>query len=147
MSEQAQTANGRATSEHFIARSRIRATARAEVKQYASDVIEPAVGMALGRLLKEAEARIEARIAALESATKEFRFVGAWQEGMHCRRGNIVTQGGAIFCADRDTSARPGVGSDFVLMIPRPRDGRDGKDFTPAPPASPGGPRMVRSQR
>jgi hypothetical protein len=51
--------------------------------------------------------------ARLRTAMSEFKFVGPWTESGKYRHGNIVTQGGAIYCFNVDgASSRPGVGGD-----------------------------------
>ena len=98
----------------------------------------------MGDLVRECERRCTEKI---EDAMRELAFKGAWQEGQRYLKRNLVSMGGAIFyCAVDSTELRPGVGIDWALLVPKPRDGKDGKDFTLPPPA-PGGPRMVRSSR
>ena len=135
--------NGKSTSEHFIAKSRIHAAVRAEITKN-NVAIEHAIGTALGTLLREVEERLASK---LEEAMKEFIFKGAWTEGKRYRQRNFVSIGGAVYYCNADTDTRPGTSDDWSLLVPKPRDGKDGKDFTPPPPLAPGGPRSVRSQR
>lgn len=62
---------------------------------------------------------------------QEFVYKGQWREGQQYKRNNLVTLG-SIWHAGVDTQAKPGTNDDWVLMIPKPRDGKDGKDFTPS---------------
>jgi hypothetical protein len=128
-------------SESFVARSSIRATVRAEIKQYADDTLAEAIGMAIGRLMRERDAKI----AALEAAMREFTFKGQWSEGREYKKGNFVTLG-AIWHANCDTNARPGTDQTWSLAIPKPKDGRDGRDAAPPEP-EPEPPRTVQSGR
>lgn len=69
---------------------------------------------------------------------KEFRYTkaviadfykGVWSTGLH-ERGALVTWGGSLWMAQRDTEVRPETkdNDDWKLVVKR---GRDGKDFTP----------------
>jgi hypothetical protein len=55
---------------------------------------------------------LEAQAAALESAQKDFGFVGVWRQGEVYRRGNFVTDAGSLWhCQKMDTRSRPGSNS------------------------------------
>jgi hypothetical protein len=65
----------------FVAKDRTRAMIRAEIKRN-NEAIERAIGTALGTLLREVEARVnalEAKINRLEAAMAEFAYKGAWE--------------------------------------------------------------------
>jgi hypothetical protein len=63
----------------------------------------------------------------IEDSIKEFVFKGAWTEGRKYRKRNLTSLGGAIFLCGTDTTERPGVGSAWQLLVPKPRDHhRDG---------------------
>ena len=125
---------------------------RTEIKQFAAAVLEPAIGQAMGTLLREVEARLTAKIAALESAMSEFAYKGQWIEGKQYRRGNFVTLG-SVWHAAVDTTSKPGSDSDWTLVIAKPRDGRDAEaratngTGAPLPQPPEPGQRTVRSQR
>ena len=99
-----------------------------------------AIGQAIGRVVKERCAELEAQIDGLRSEMKEFTFKGAFQESRKYKRGNFCSQGGAVYYCAVDTTTRPGTDDKAV---PRARDGRDGKDFVPPEAAQ----RTTRSHR
>lgn len=104
------------------------------------DQLAQAIGIALGRFVKQLQAQID----ALRSEMREFAFKGVWVEGQQYRRGNFCSHGAVYYCA-ADTTARPGTDDKvWVLAVPKARDGRDGKDFTLPPPPEQ---RTVRSSR
>jgi hypothetical protein len=126
----------------FVAESQIAAVMRAEIKRFTDYVLLPGIAQAVGTLVRECEARCTAK---LEDVMKEFTFKGAWQQGERYRKRNLVSLGGAIyFCSATCTESRPGLGNDWVLFVPKPRDGRDGKDAAPPEPPEQ---RTVRSER
>ena len=86
-------------------------------------------------------ASLEAKLARLETATQQFKFVGQWAEFKTYKSGNFVSMGGQVYHANVDTDSRPGADSTWTLACKSGRDGRDGKDF-----ASPE-PRAVKSGR
>jgi hypothetical protein len=127
--------------ESYVAKSHLRAVVRAELEQYVATVLAQAVGQAVGDLVRECERRCEAK---LDNAMKQFVFKGAWAENQKYRQRNLVSMGGAVYyCQTEDgTDARPGVGTtDWVLLVPKPRDGRD---YVPPEPPEP---RTVRAAR
>jgi hypothetical protein len=129
----------------FVAKSNLHAVVRAEIKRYTDDVLAEAIAQAMGDLVRECERRCTAK---LEDAMKEFVFKGQWDEGKRYRQRNLVSMGGAIYYCNADsTETRPGTGTDWALLVPKPRDGRDGKDMTPPEPPEPPERRTVRSQR
>jgi hypothetical protein len=83
-------------------------------------------------------------IKPIEERTKEFRFVGQWQEGKTYRAGNFVSMGGQVYHANADTDSRPGTDGTWTLAVRSGRDGRDGKDATPPEPPTQ---RTTRSHR
>jgi hypothetical protein len=128
--------------ERYIAVSKVRAMIRAEITKN-NEAIQRAVGEAIGEVARECERRCTAK---LEAAMKELAFKGAWQEGKRYRQRNLVSMGGAIYyCSAESTESRPGVGSDWLVFSPKPRDGKDGRDA--AVPPEPLERRAVRSQR
>lgn len=56
-------------------------------------------------------------------------YKGIWSPGLH-KRGSLVTWGGSLWMAQRDTEVKPETkgNDDWKLVVKR---GRDGKDFTP----------------
>lgn len=54
-------------------------------------------------------------------------YKGIWKEG-EFTRGQLVTQGGSLFLAQRDTSDKPETSDAWKLIVKR---GRDGRDFKP----------------
>ena len=125
------------TEQRFIAAS----TIRAEVEKFADDVLAEAIGQAIGQIVNERFAEVNAKLARLEASMAEFRFV-PWSEGKDFRAGNFTSVGGALFHCSADTKAKPGNGSaDWYLVAAR---GRDGKDYVP--PERPAA-RVVRSAR
>jgi hypothetical protein len=115
---------------------------RREIEQHTNDVLAEAVGMAIAEMLGETEARLTAKIAALEARISEFKFVGQWAEFKTYRAGNFVSVGGQVYhCNADNVGSRPGTDSNWVLAVKSGRDGRDGKP--PEPPA----PRTTRSHR
>jgi hypothetical protein len=56
-------------------------------------------------------------------------YKGVWSPGEH-KRGSLVTWGGSLWMAQRDTEVKPETkdNDDWKLVVKR---GRDGKDFTP----------------
>jgi hypothetical protein len=104
--------------------------------KFIDDFVIPAIGECLAELRRDCEVRInvlEASVARLEDAIKEFRYLGAWQEGKRYRRGNFVTLGGSIWHANSDSDSRPGSDDTWTLACKSGRDGRDGKDWAPQP--------------
>jgi hypothetical protein len=111
--------------QNFVASSQIRTVVRSEIQKFADKVLAEAIGTAVGDLVRECERRCTAK---LEDAMKECVFKGQWTEGQQYRKHNLVSMGGAIYYCNVDsTDSRPGVGSDWALLVPKPRDGRDGK--------------------
>jgi hypothetical protein len=101
----------------FVAKDRTRAMIRAEIKRN-NEAIERAIGTALGTLLREVEARVnalEAKTNRLEAAMAEFAYKGAWEQVKQYRRGNFVSFGGGIWHANVDTREKPGVNGDWAL--------------------------------
>src|SRR5262245_56703675 len=101
---------------------------RAEIEKYFRDVIEPAVGEALGKAMAEMDASVAAKPKAVAT---ELTFKGHWHEGTQYERGNFCSLGG-IWHANKATTSRPGTDDTWTLAIAR---GRDGKDA--APPEAP----------
>ena len=126
--------------------AKIRATARAEVRRYAADVLAPAIASAVGELIHAAEQRLEVKLAAVEAAT-ELRFVGQWQEHKSYKAGNFASTGGQIWHCNVDSNSRPGSDNSWTLACKSGRDGRDGRDFTPPPPEQPPQPRTTTTTR
>lgn len=54
-------------------------------------------------------------------------YKGVWKEG-EFQRGQLVTQGGSLFLAQRDTTDKPETSDAWKLVVKR---GRDGRDFRP----------------
>lgn len=54
-------------------------------------------------------------------------YKGVWKEG-EFQRGQLVTQGGSLFLAQRDTTDKPETSDAWKLIVKR---GRDGRDFRP----------------
>jgi hypothetical protein len=52
---------------------------------------------------------------------------GVWQPGEH-QRGAVVTMNGGLWLCFRTTTAKPGAGDDWRLVV---KAGRDGKDARP----------------
>ena len=105
--------------ETFVARSVIRAVVREEIKKHI-DLLAEAVGISIGNLMQEAEARF----------LKQFSYKGVWQESMRYERGNFCSMGGVWHC-NRTTTARPGTDDSWTLAVKSGRDGRDGKNAAP----------------
>lgn len=84
---------------------------------------------AVAEVLKERLDALSRRIAELEAGGPNLAncFRGTWQPGSF-ERGSIVVWEGSLWLALRDTSAKPGTGDDFRLIVKR---GRDGKDVRP----------------
>src|SRR5262249_46133465 len=103
--------------------------AAAQVKRVVSDdaaLCEVLVGI-VSEIYRHVDTKFaaqEEKINALQSAMEQLRFV-PWSEGQQYRKGNICSLGGSLFFCNRDTQSRPGVGTDWLLLIPKPRDGRD----------------------
>jgi hypothetical protein len=110
-----------------------RDTIRTEIQNYVDTVLAEAIGKAIGQLMSEANAKMEA-------AMKEFTYRGQWNEGRLYRKGNFVSLG-AVWHANTDTQSRPGMDGDWAMAIAKPKDGRDG-----VPPPEPE-PRTVRAAR
>ena len=127
--------------ERYIAVSKVRAIVRAEIKRWTDTVLEPAIGQAIGDVVRECERRCTEKF---EAAMKEFAYKGAWEQVKQYRAGNFVSFASGIWHCNSDTREKPGTNGDWALAVPKARDGRD---YTPPPPAPPGGPRSVRSQR
>jgi hypothetical protein len=130
--------------ERYVASSEVHRIVRAEIKRFTDDVLAPGIAQAIGELVRESEARLVARIAALEDRMKEFRFVGQWAEFKTYKAGNFCSMGGQIFHANTDTQSRPGTDSTWTLACKSGRDGRDGKHATPSEPPTQ---RTTRSHR
>ena len=58
--------------------------------------------------LEKQIAELQARVLELESAQGEMKYCGVWREGKEYTSGSFVTHDGALFHANRKTSARPG---------------------------------------
>ncbi len=86
----------------------------------------------LGVVVEEVAAKLKeqnARIAALEDRIAEFKYRGIWQSGIVYRECNSVTDNGSLWiCMARESTQRPGNGSDWRLAVKR---GKDGKDVRP----------------
>lgn len=59
---------------------------------------------------------------------------GVWREGGH-KAGDLVTWGGSVWLAQRDTDVRPEGNDDWRLIVKRGRDGNDLRPQEPKPPA------------
>jgi len=67
---------------------------------------------------------------------------GVWREG-EFTRGDAVTFGGSAWHCNKDTTAKPGEGDDWTLMVKRGSPGKDGlpgKAGEPGAPGKPGSP-------
>jgi hypothetical protein len=100
---------------------------RSEVWRFIDDHLVEAIGLALGSAIEERCAPSEEKINELEAAMSEFSYKGALIEGRTYAKGNFVTSG-SVWHAVRDTTAKPGVNDDWLMVLARPRDGRDGRD-------------------
>ena len=92
------------------------------------------MGRVVAAIYQETDTKItalEAKIARLEAAMQEFKFVGQWQDFKTYKAGNFVSMGGQIYYANSDTKLRPGTDATWTLACKSGRDGRDGKDFVP----------------
>jgi hypothetical protein len=108
-------------------------------------VSEEALVGIIGRVVAQVFEATDAKIAA---AMAEFVFKGQWTENTLYKKRNLVTMGGAIhICNAEQTTTRPGVGTDWTLLVPKPRDGRDGKDGKDFVPPEPPLVRTTRSLR
>lgn len=76
--------------------------------------------------LKVGDRFIEKRV---EKASVADFYRGVWSAGLH-KRGSLVTWGGSLWLAQKDTEVKPETkdNDDWKLVVKR---GRDGKDFTP----------------
>ncbi len=63
--------------------------------------------------------------AQTKSLADDYR--GVWQPGTH-DRGAVVTMAGSLWLCFRTTTAKPGAGDDWRLIVKR---GADGKDLRP----------------
>lgn len=54
-------------------------------------------------------------------------YKGIWREG-EFQRGQMVTHGGSLFLAQRDTSDKPEASDAWKLIVKRGRDGKDGRN-------------------
>jgi Collagen triple helix repeat (20 copies) len=66
---------------------------------------------------------------------------GVWKDGAYAK-GDVVSLGGEIWIARRDTKLRPiyGPNSDWRLAVKKGRDGKDGHDGKPGEPGPEGKP-------
>lgn len=67
-------------------------------------------------------AEMAARLEALE-ARPAVKYLGVYQQGKAYGAGNMVTDAGSVWHADRATMARPGSSDDWTLAVKRGRDG------------------------
>lgn len=51
---------------------------------------------------------------------------GVFRDGQPYERGDTVTWGGSLWHCDKNTSSKPGDGSDWTLCAKKGRDGKDG---------------------
>jgi hypothetical protein len=66
------------------------------------------------------------RIAELEE--KQFRFLGAWSEGLEARAGHAVSHDGSTWIATERTLSKPGTpNSGWTLAAKRGKDGKDAR--------------------
>lgn len=68
----------------------------------------------------------EQSVARFEQCINDFADKGVWKPGIF-RKWNVVTFGGSIWIAQRDTTVKPGDGADWRLAVKRGRDGSDAK--------------------
>jgi hypothetical protein len=82
-----------------------------------TDVVKPRLDV-----LDKEVAELGARGPNLADAYK-----GAWLHGVY-KRGMLVTQGGSLFLALKDTDSKPATSDDWKLVV---KSGKDGKDLRP----------------
>jgi hypothetical protein len=83
------------------------------------DVIATSIANVIGPLTE--------RISTLESQLEQRSYKGVWQREASYREHNLVTFGGNIWIALKDTGAQPGQGDDWQLAVKKGRDGRDAR--------------------
>jgi hypothetical protein len=94
------------------------------VKAHPNESVTLANFLALIETLTDIKARQErsladlhARVAALESRP-ELTHRGTWRDGANYRSGSLVTKGGGLWLAERNTVASPGsVDSGWRLVV------------------------------
>lgn len=75
---------------------------------------------------------LEKRVAELEAKTFADSYKGVFRGGPH-KRGDVITSGGSLWLATRDTKGRPGDDSrDFRLIVKKGRDNSRHRDEEPA---------------
>src|SRR5262245_36862231 len=114
----------------ILTEQRVREIVRNELKTL-PDWLAKAIGTVIAEMVHD--------------ATKEFRFIGTWEENKQYKRGNFVSLGGQVYHCNIGTTARPGTDSSWTLAVKSGRDGRDGRD-APAEPEQLAQ-RTTRSQR
>jgi hypothetical protein len=78
----------------------------------------------LDPLRKRLEA-LERKLAELEFKQGQFRYCGTWSADQVYFEGNFTTEGGSLWHAHRQTTQKPGDGSDWTLCVKRGKDGVD----------------------
>lgn len=68
------------------------------------------------------------RLAALETAENQMRFMGTFQRAIDYRKNNLLTHDGSLWIALKDAPAgKPSASEDWQLVAKRGADGRDCK--------------------
>lgn len=79
-------------------------------------------GAAMGELIRELVAPLEARIAELEA--HPLQYDGPHETGKAYDKGTFVTHDGSIWHCNHKTASRPGDGPAWTLSVKRGRDAR-----------------------
>jgi hypothetical protein len=87
------------------------------------------------KALRERIEALERKIDALEMKQGQFRYCGTWSADAIYFEGNFVTEGGSLWHANRQTTQRPGDGSDLQLCVKRGKDGKDADNVRRLPTA------------
>lgn len=109
-------------------------------------IVIDALGQVLPEFVEKHTAPLVARIDALETEAKGLKeknartfadyYKGTWQPGTS-QRGDLVTSGGSLWLCFRETTAKPGAGDDWRLVVKRGADGRDAADRRNLRPGDP----------
>src|SRR5258705_12808621 len=75
--------------------------------------------------------KMAAALVAMQKEVKELRrevaakeYKGVWQEGQY-EKGNLITHGGSMWIALKDSQDKPGTRDAWQLAVKRGRDGRN----------------------
>jgi hypothetical protein len=80
------------------------------------------IGSWVGTIVKPLQRRIE------QLEERQFRFLGAWSEGLEAHPGNAVAHDGSTWICSETTTKKPGTAhSGWILACKKGRDARGAK--------------------